>query len=159
MARCVSAADGHKRGYAMKRAAPLFGIALFTIFASACHPAPSAGPPAQPAAVSNASLLGTWELVSVDGIVLRPKSVSVTFDRGGAFKAMVDCNRARGTYVYDGAELSFRGWEITEMGCVPALPQEALIGEALRGDDYAVTVTSSSDLHLSGRHRLVLRRL
>lgn len=109
--------------------------------------------------VSNASLFGTWELVSVDGIAVPPKGVNVTFERGGAFTAMVDCNRARGSYSFDGAELSFHGWESTERGCIPPLQNEDFIVGAIAGRSFAVVFKSSSELHLSGRHRLVFRGL
>lgn len=137
-----------------------FVMASLALLASACQlVAPRVGPPHQPGVVSSASLFGTWELLSVDGIAVPSKRVSVTFASDGRFTAKVDCNRARGIYSYSGAELSFHGWEVTEMGCVPPLPQEALISEALRGDGYRVVLTGNSELHLSGRHRLVLRRL
>lgn len=118
-----------------------------------------AEPVHQPTAVSSASLFGTWELLSVNGITVPPNRVSVTFERDGRFNAMVDCNRARGFYSFSGAKLSFNGWEAGEMGCLPPLPQEALIGHALRGDGYSMAFTSSSELQLSGTHRLVFRRL
>lgn len=108
-------------------------------------------------AVSTPALFGTWELVSVEGIAVPPKRVSVTFQRDGRFTAVVDCNKARGLYSFGAAELSFIGWDATEMGCVPPLSHEALIENALRGDGYAVALTSS-ELHLSGRHRLAFRR-
>lgn len=133
---------------------PLAPLAL------ACQPVtPSVEPSHQPRVISSAPLFGTWELLNVDGIAVPSRRVSVTFASGGRFTAKVDCNAARGTYSFSGTELSFHGWEVTEMGCVPPLPHEALIGEALRGDGYAVAFTNSSELHLSGRHRLVLRRL
>lgn len=143
----------------MRSLVPGSAIALLALVPSACQPvAPSAVPPHQLMVAANPSLLGTWELVSVDGIAVPAKRVSVTFQRDARFNAMVDCNRARGFYSLSGAQLSFNGWEISEMGCLPPLPQEALIGEALRGDGYLVALTGSSELHLSGRHRLVFRR-
>lgn len=135
-------------------------VAPLALLASACQPGGSSVEPShQPRMVRSASLLGTWELLSVDDIAVPSKRVSVTFGSDGRFTAKVDCNTARGTYSFSSAELSFHGWEVTEMGCVPPLPQEALIGEALRGDGYAVAFTNSSELHLSGPPRLVLRRL
>lgn len=139
----------------------MFAIVLtpLAFLASACQGVPPiAEPPHQPSVVSSAALFGTWELLSVDGIALPPRRVSVTFKRDGRFIAQVDCNRARGLFSLDGAQLSFKGWQISEMGCLPPLPQEALVGEALRGSGYAVALTSS-ELHLSGRHRLIFRRV
>lgn len=44
------------------------------------------------------------------------------------------------------------------MGCVPPL-QEAFIGEALRSEGYVVLFRSNSELQLSGKHRLIFRRV
>lgn len=144
----------------MTRASPAYAIALLALLASACQPVvPSAVPPHQPMVVSSASLFGTWELVSVDGIAVPPKGLTITFERGGAFTATVDCNRAQGTYSYGGAELFVHGWQSTERGCVPPLPNEEFIVGAIAGKTFAVAFTSSSEMHLSGRHRLILRRM
>jgi heat shock protein HslJ len=132
---------------------------LTVLLASACQQVvqpPQAYP--QPSAAINASLPGTWELVNVDGLAVRPNAVNVTFDRSGAFTAMVDCNTAQGHYSFDGAQLSFVGWTATERGCEGPLERQGLIEEALRGDGYAVAFTNSSELHLSGKHNLVFRR-
>jgi heat shock protein HslJ len=136
-----------------------FGFSLMVLVASACQPvAQSPEPYRQPPAATNASLLGTWQLVSVDGLAVRPKAVNVTFDRAGAFTAMVDCNKAQGYYSFTGAQLSFVGWIKTERGCEAPLEHEKLIEQALVGDGYAVALTSS-ELHLSGPHTVIFRRL
>jgi heat shock protein HslJ len=134
--------------------------ALIAVAASGCQTvAPAVRPYPQPMAVSSASLLGSWELVSVDGLAVRPKAVNVTFDRAGAFVAMVDCNRAQGYYSVRGADLSFVGWTATERGCAGPLEHEALIGAALRGDGYTVAFPTSRELHLSGAHKVIFRRM
>lgn len=139
--------------------APAPAVWLLAVLASACQPvAPNAPPSRQPTVVTRASLVGTWELVSVDGLAVRPKAVKVTFDTNGAFTAMVDCNTAQGHYSLVGAKLSFVGWTATERGCEGPLEHERLIERALTGDGYAVAFTNSSELYLSGPHRLVLHR-
>lgn len=136
------------------------GVALFmALAASACQHLGRA--PEQYPALSapTNSVLGVWELVSVDGLAVRPKAVNITFNSTGAFTAMVDCNTARGHYSFTGAQLSFVGWTATERGCEGPLEHERVIEEALRGDGYAVLFKSSSELHLSGPHEMVLRRV
>jgi heat shock protein HslJ len=144
----------------MKSAGPASALGLLALVASGCeHVVPTSEPNRQPSAPTISSLVGTWELVSVDGLAVRPKAVNVTFDGTGAFIAMVDCNRAQGYYSFRGAELSFVGWNATERGCASELEHETLIGNALRGDGYAVVFTASSELHLSGPHRVIFRRI
>lgn len=143
----------------MRHAHLTLSAVLTGILVSGCqHVVRTSEPYRQPSA-TNPSLVGTWELLSVDGFAVRPEAVKVTFDTSGAFTAMVDCNTAQGHYSLAGAKLSFVGWTATERGCEAPLEHERLIGEGLRGDGYDVAFTNSSELHLSGRHRLVLRRL
>lgn len=137
-----------------------FAFLLMALTASACQPVVRAPEPyRQSSAVIGSSLLGIWELIRVDGLAVRPKAVKVTFDRTGAFTAMVDCNTAQGYYSLRGLQLSFLGWMATERGCEAPLEHQRLIEEALRGDGYAVAFTNSSELHLSGPHKVVFRRL
>lgn len=138
----------------------LFGFpALCSLFATACQPSlQGAEPPPRPKSVSSAALLGTWELVSLDGIAVPAKKVSITFQAGGAFSAVLDCNNARGFYSFTGAQLSFNGWYSTERGCIPPLQHEDLINAALIGKAYAVTFPVSSELHISGKHIVIFRR-
>lgn len=71
---------------------------------------------------------------------------------------MVDCNTAQGYYSLSGTELSFVGWMKTERGCEAPLEHEKLIVAALVGDGYAVALTGS-ELHLSGPHKVIFRRM
>jgi heat shock protein HslJ len=136
-----------------------FGFSPMVLLASACQQALQPPEPyRQPSAATDSSLLGTWELVSVDGLAVRPKAVNVTFDRDRSFTAMVDCNTGRGYYSLNGAQLSFLGWIATERGCERPLEHEGLIEQGLRGDGYTVNLTSSTELHLTGPHQLFLRR-
>lgn len=142
------------------KATVAFGFSLMVLLVLGCQHV--VRPPEvyrHPSAAPNSLLLGTWELVSVDGLGVRSKAVNVTFDRNGAFTAMVDCNTARGYYSFTGAQLSFVGWIATERGCERPLEHEGLIEQALRGDGYTMKLTSSSDLHLTGPHQVFLRRL
>lgn len=90
---------------------------------------------------------------------MQPKVVNVTFRPDGAFRAMLDCNNARGYYAFAGVVLSFHGLEQTERGCDPPLQHENLVVAALIGDGYAIAFPSSSEMHLSGPHKVILRRL
>ncbi|MFL6785367.1 MAG: META domain-containing protein [Sphingomicrobium sp.] len=132
-------------------------VVVFSLVGSACQPTVQRAD--QPKTVSSAALLGAWELVSIDGIAMPAKKVSVTFRSEGAFTAMLDCNNARGFYSFSGAELSFNGWYSTERGCVPPLQHEDLIVDALIAHGYAVAFATSSELHLSGKHNVVFRRV
>jgi heat shock protein HslJ len=144
----------------MKRERPASAIALLALLVSACQPVvPSTAQPHQPIVAANPSLLGTWEVVSVDGIAMLPKIVTVTFRTDGAFRAMIDCNNARGYYSFSRAVLSFHGLEETERGCDPPLQHEDLVVAALIGDGYAVAFPTSSEMHLSGPHKVILRRV
>jgi heat shock protein HslJ len=129
------------------------------VFVSSCQVGPPLlQAPPQSYAVARISVVGTWEVFSIDGIVVRPKSVNVTFRSDGAFAAILDCNNARGFYELSGARLSFHGWYSTERGCDPPLQHLDLITKALQGDGYVVNLTSSSQLNLTGPHQLILRR-
>lgn len=143
----------------MKLASGFIAFALLPLFSTGCQhrvsPPVSNSRPAPPAPVS---LIGTWKVVSVNGLSIRPNAVTVTFIGTGQFQAMIDCNNARGSFIFNGADLSFVGWNETERGCASELQHEALIGDALRGDRYAVAFTSGSELHLLGPYKVILRR-
>lgn len=135
-------------------------IGPLCLIISSCQAVPSQVQPplTQAAAVAGISVIGTWQVVSVDGIV-PSKSVNVTFRSDGAFAAVIDCNNARGYYDLSGAALSFRGWYSTERGCDPPLPHLDLITKALQGDGYVISFANGSELILAGPHRLILRRI
>ena len=137
-----------------------FRFCVAMLLVSACQPVvQSPEQYSQPSAVRNSSLLGTWKLVSVDGIRVPANSVKVTFRSDGAFAAILDCNNARGFYELTAATLSFHGWYSTERGCDPPLQHLDIITKALQGDGYVVNLTSGSELHLTGAHQVFLRRL
>lgn len=125
---------------------------------SGCQTAATAPYGRPPASAQSSSILGSWDVVSVDGMAIAPRAVTVTFDARSAFVAKIDCNRAQGTYVFTGTTLSFVGWSVTERGCDPPLRNERLIGEALRGDGYRLAFVGGSEMRLSGAHAMVLRR-
>lgn len=127
---------------------------------SACQPNVGATTPAQtPISASRASLVGTWHLTSFDGDPVLPNRVSVAFDTHGRFVATIDCNTATGVYSLQGAVLSISGAQTTERGCINPLPNEDMITRAMSSETYTIQFDTSSELHLSGAHRLVFSRV
>jgi heat shock protein HslJ len=110
---------------------------------------------AQPAEVV---VTGNWSLVDLDGIAVRPGSVTLSLQSDGRFIANVYCNYARGFYIVRGRSISFNGWDATERGCNDETDRVDRIGAALRGDGYTFVLDSNGDLLLTGPAQLRLRR-
>ena len=123
-----------------------------------CQSTPQSVVQQQPFNLWSATLIGSWDLIDLAGVAVRPGSVSLDLQPNGRFVATVYCNYARGLYIVEGQSISFDGWDATERGCNEDMPQVDRIGAALRGDGYTVVLGMNGDLLLTGPAQLRLRR-